>query len=127
MAKIDDGTVDSDRDDKRPATAEEWASINFEPWAHADDEWTPPTNEEWREAAKTHLVTVRLAWAMLYRTKAELVEGLKDLGDECGNQMMDDFASAIHFFESTAKILNLAQTRIICAGTVLEVEGGADD
>jgi hypothetical protein len=91
MAKIDDGTVDSDRDDKRPATAEEWASINFEPWAHADDEWTPPTNEEWREAAKTHLVTVRLAWAMLYRTKAELVQGLKDLGDEYGNQMMDDF------------------------------------
>jgi hypothetical protein len=41
--------------------------------------------------------------------------------------MMSDFMSALHFFESTAKILKLAETRIICAGTVLEVEDGADD
>jgi hypothetical protein len=113
--------------DRKPATAEQWAATDFEAWTHADDEWTPPTNEEWRQIAKTHLVTVRLAWALLYRTKAQLVEGLRELGDEDVNRMMSDFMSALHFFESTAKILKLAETRIICAGTVLEVEDGADD
>ncbi|MDR3425511.1 MAG: hypothetical protein P4M13_10655 [Alphaproteobacteria bacterium] len=113
--------------DQKPATDEQWASIDFEPWTHAADEWTPPTNVEWYEVAKTHLITVRLAWALLYRSKDQLVEGLRELDEEDGNKMMSDFISAIHFFESTAKILKLAETRIICAGTVLEVEDGADD
>jgi hypothetical protein len=113
--------------DQKPATAEQWASIDFEPWTHAADEWTPPTNVEWYEIAKTHLITVRLAWALLYRTKDQLVEGMREFGDEDGNRMMDNFMTAIHFFDSTAKILKLAETRIICAGTVLEVEAGADD
>jgi hypothetical protein len=113
--------------ENKPATAEQWAAIDFEPWTHAADEWTPPTNVEWHEIGENHLVTVRLAWALLYRTKDQLVEGLRELGEKDVNRMMDDFMSATHFFESTAKILNLAQTRIICAGTVIEVEDGADD
>jgi hypothetical protein len=116
--------------DEKPATAEERAAIDFKPWVHADDEWTPPTEEEWREVAKTHLVTVRLAWHALYKTKAEMVTINREMDEELGRQLMEAFRTAIHFFESTAKILSLAETRIICAGSVVEIEqgeGGDDD
>jgi hypothetical protein len=31
----------------KPMTAEQWAALNFEPWTHKEDEWKPPTDEEW--------------------------------------------------------------------------------
>lgn len=112
--------------DEKPATAEEWAALDFQPWTHADDEWTPPTNEEWNQFRRNHLTTVRLAWISLYKTKAELMEIIKGIGDDGCGQLFNRFTKTTYFLERTAQILHIAEARLIAAGTVLEVEGGAD-
>jgi hypothetical protein len=35
--------------EEKIATAEQAAAVEFKPWQHAEDEWVPPSNEEWIE------------------------------------------------------------------------------
>jgi hypothetical protein len=61
-------------------TDEQCAAFDFEPWAHRPDDWQPPTNEQWHKMALTYLPTVRITWLMLFKTKAELMEMIEQIG-----------------------------------------------
>ena len=99
------------------------ASLDFEPWEHTPDEWVPPTNAEWAKLANPHLVTVRMAWVMLHKTKPEMMTIVDTMDEETGRQMMDGFVGTINFFTGMLAIMESAEARIHCAGAaVIESE-----
>jgi len=114
--------------EERAATAAEMAAMNFEPWSAEDLEaFTPPSNVEFNKLGQAHLPTVRIAWLTLAKTKPELVEMLRKIDNEIGVQLMDGFVSATAFFQQALTILENAEARILCAGSVIEIEDGEDD
>jgi hypothetical protein len=58
------------------------AEMEFEPWKHKPDEWTPPNGKEWDEAAKALLLPAHVAWATMFKTKGEMAAIVKEIGDE---------------------------------------------
>ncbi len=84
----------SDTAGEQLATPEQMAAMSFEPWFHVADEWTPPTNKEWADAGRELLPCVRLAWCLLYKTKAELEASLEAIEEEVFDDMMDGFSNA---------------------------------
>lgn len=61
---------------------EAMAAIDFEPLKDLPSTWQPPTNLQWTELANPHLISVRLAWLTLQKSKGELVDMASELGDE---------------------------------------------
>jgi hypothetical protein len=107
-------------ENEQPLADEQWAALNFEPWTHKPDEWKPPTDKEW--ADDTRLSTVRLAWHLMYKTKAELVAGAAKMGDDDNVRLIEGMAEAREFFERCVGVLTFAESRLICAGTVVELK-----
>jgi hypothetical protein len=103
-----------------PMTDEQWAAMNFEPWTHNEDEWEPPTDKEWADDIR--LPTVRLAWHLMHKTKAELVAGAAKMEDKDGVRLIDGIAEAREFFERCVGVLQSAEVRLICAGTAVSQE-----
>ncbi len=98
-------------------TDEQLAAMTFEPWKHEPDEWKPPSNEQWARLANPYLVSVRMAWLTLYKTKPELVEMIQGMDrdgifEPYGNGIRD----SIDFFKAFLVVLEAAEARIICAG-----------
>lgn len=112
MAKTDNST-------EMPATLDQMASLNFEPWKHEEGEWTPPSDEEWARLANPYLVTVRIAWLVMHKSKPELIEMLDALEDDAGHDMKDRFIGTIEWFKGMLAILEGAEARILCAGAVV--------
>ena len=107
-------------------TDEELAAMDFEPWQHVPGEWTPPSNVEWSKLANPYLVSVRMAWLTLYKTKAELVEMIEGMDREgifepYGNGIRD----SIDFFRAFLVVLEAAEARVICAGLNARESDGA--
>ncbi|SDU42320.1 hypothetical protein [Stappia sp. ES.058] len=101
-------------------TDEDFAAMDFEPWQHEPDEWKPPSNEEWARLANPYLVSVRMAWLTLFKTKPELMEMIAGMDREgifelYGNGIRD----SIDFFKAFLAVLEAAEARIICAGLSL--------
>lgn len=59
---------------------------------------------------------------MLGKTKPELVKIMRGFDDESGRSLMDGFISATAFFKQALTILEKAEARILCAGSVIEIE-----
>ncbi len=118
MADFSDTSNSPDsHNDRSVATEREWAAINFEPWVHTDDEWKPPTNEQWAKLANPHLVILRIAWITMFKTKSEVMGIVRDLDEETGADLMDRFTYTRDFFKGMLAIMEGAEARIICAGT----------
>lgn len=109
-------------------TDEQLAVMTFEPWKHEPDEWTPPSNKQWARLANPYLVSVRMAWLTLYKTKPELVAMIEGMNREgifipYGNGIRD----SIDFFKAFLVVLEAAEARIICAGLSIEDEEDAGE
>lgn len=107
-------------------TDEQFAALDFEPWQHEPDEWKPPSNEQWARLANPYLVSVRMAWLTLYKTKPELVEMIQGMDREgvfepYGNGIRD----SIDFFKAFLVVLEAAEARIICAGLTIPYDEDA--
>ena len=105
-------------------TARELAAFNFEPWQHGPDDRPPPSHEEWMKMAKTHLFVLHMAWGAMFKTKAELMTHLERLDNDTGLALMQGFTTATAFFECMLALLNGAETRILVAGSALELQDG---
>ncbi|HEY8065618.1 MAG TPA: hypothetical protein VIF40_12990 [Methylosinus sp.] len=103
------------------ATSANVAALDFRPWEHRADEWTPPSNAEWASLANPYLITIRLAWLTLFKTKPEVMKIVESMNDDDGRQMMEGFVDTIDFFKSTLAILQNAEARILCAGAAVIV------
>ena len=98
-----------------PASIEEMATVEFTPWARHDSEWTPPSNEEWTSLANPHLISVRLAWLTLHKSKGELIEAAEHLGGEALMDLVGQIGRSADRFEGLRQLLASAETRIMCA------------
>jgi hypothetical protein len=107
-----------------PATVAEFAALEFEPWQHKADEWTPPTNEEWERLANPHLITIRIAWLILHKSKAELVDMVAELFDDEGDVGPETFErlhDTAEWLRGLLKLVRGAEARLCAAGAVLEL------
>lgn len=102
-----------------PAPAEldlhEMAAIDFEPLTDLPATWQPPTNLQWSELANPHLISVRLAWLMLQKSKADLIGAVSALGDDASMELVAQIGRSADWFEGLHKLLASAECRIMCA------------
>ena len=96
-------------------TLKQMAEIKFEPWKHMPDEWKPPNSKEWSEAAKELLMPAHIAWAIMFKTKEEMVTIAKDIGDENLEGTLKGIINARRFFHNFVVIIDAAETRLMCA------------
>jgi hypothetical protein len=99
------------------ATEAEAATLNFEPWRGEIDFELLPNNEQFTEDGLGHLRICRFAVVTMYKTKAELAEMLGQMEDEEGYALMNGFIAAKDFFSRFVEFLDLAEARIIVAGS----------
>ncbi|MCV9935890.1 hypothetical protein OIU35_05905 [Boseaceae bacterium BT-24-1] len=102
-----------------PATEDQWASMEFEPWKHEPGEWGPPSNKEWADMTNPYLISIRLAWITLYKTKPELIDIIDRMESEVGIEFLESIEATLQFFKGIVMILEAAEVRFLCAGATL--------
>lgn len=100
----------------------EMAALDFGPVKELAEGWSPPTNLEWARLANPHLISVRLAWLTLQKSKDELVAMTDELGDDALTELVDQIGRSADWFEGLHKLLASAECRIMCAYAVLNAE-----
>lgn len=91
------------------------AAVAFEPWQPLSDGWAPPSNAEWAALANPHLISVRLAWLTLHKTKEELIAVAAQLGEAELEELVGQIGRSADWFEGMHKMLASAECRIMCA------------
>src|SRR5690349_15467280 len=91
------------------------AHLDFEPWKQTDDSWAPPTNEEWTLLANPHLISVRMAWLALHKSKGELVAVANELGDDGLMELVRQIGQSADWFKGLQQVLESAECRLMCA------------
>ncbi len=105
-----------------PAPAEFAAALEFEPWDRQSGGWCPPTNAEWNEIGKWLLRTVRVAWLMMFKTKAELVETIEAMDrEDVLLETIERFRCAEETLEGFLQVVRAASGRSACACAVIEL------
>lgn len=100
------------------------AALAFEPWQPLSDGWTPPSNAEWSALANPHLISVRLAWLTLHKSKEELIAVAAQLGDEGLQELVGQIGRSADWFEGLHKLLANAEARLVCVYPALpDAEG----
>ena len=107
---------------KRKGDATKIAEINFQPISRKTlKRLQSVTDEDWLN----HLVTIRLAFVALSKTKEELKEvARKALADDQFNSI-EGFQSSIEFLSVGVEFLTAAKARLLCAGLAVIEEGEA--
>lgn len=91
------------------------AAVAFEPWQPISDGWAPPSNAEWAALANPHVISVRLAWLTLHKSKEELIDVAAQLGEVGVEEMLGQIGRSSDWFEGMHKLLASAECRIMCA------------
>lgn len=104
------------------ATVEELAALDFEPWQHVTDEWTPPPNDEWAKMMAGQIVSVRLAWRTMYKSKAELMDMFEALDDSEAEEFVKKLANSADFFLGLHEFLHSAEIRLMCAAAAASLQ-----
>lgn len=96
-------------------TIEDLAAVAFEPWPHGAEEWKPPSNDQWAHLANPHLISVRLAWLTVHKTRDELIAMADTLGDDGVAELVAQIGRSADWFKGMHELLSGAERRIICA------------
>lgn len=91
------------------------ARFDFQPWTHHDIEWTPPSNAEWTSLANPHLISLRLAWLTLHKSKPELIAIADQLGDDGVMELIAGIGRTTDWFKSLHEVMLAAECRIMSA------------
>jgi len=111
-------------DTDKPATLEDYASADWEPWSPGALD-SVPSNKQWPELANPHhLVMVRLAVRAMTMTRAEVIELVRNLARDPDPDGVDaDMCKSVtekmrissEWFSAFAEVLDAARTRLLCA------------
>jgi len=122
-ASMMSANADAARNAAEAQEDEDFSALEFEAWTHSPDEWTPPTNKEWAELANPHLVCVRLAWTIMFKTKSELIQSASELIEEPSDSegsmlidIIDRLGYTSDYLKALLQIVEGAQLRVMCAG-----------
>ena len=111
----------------RPATIEDYAALNWEPWKYEEDKREPPSNEELTKLAGLHLISAHIAWAMAHQSKPELIETFRVMSSTDGHEViLGNMQLASDFFGGLHKLIDVGMIRYMSAGAVV-VESSAND
>ena len=102
-------------------TLAEFAATPFEAWMRNPDGWSPPNAEEWATIGTELIVTVRLAFELLHKSKPELVDIMRDHSDSAG-ELIEPIPEMIQQLEIWIQILSGAHTRVLVAAAAVETE-----
>jgi len=91
------------------------AKLDFAAWDTETFDWTPPSNTEWAALANPHLISVRLAWLAVHKSKAGLASVAAQLGDAGMVEMVSQIGQSADWFERLQKLLATAEARLMCA------------
>lgn len=91
------------------------AALDFGPVEELAKGWLPPTNREWAQLANPHLISIRLAWLTLQKSKDELLAMADELGDQAVIELVGQIGQSADWFEGLHKLLAGAECRIMCA------------
>ena len=110
-----------ERVEEQDMSTEELAATDFTAWIHEKDEWTPPSNIEWAELANPHLIMVRVAWHMLHKSKAELIEMVERMSREESDEnflisTLDSLHHTADWFRGMLSMCDAAVSRLVVAG-----------
>jgi len=108
--------------ESEPASIETMAALEFAPWQRHAGEWTPPSNAEWVNLANPHLVTLRLAWLTLHKSKGELIGVANQLGDEALMDLVGEIGQSADWFKGLHELLSSAECRLMCAHAAASTE-----
>src|SRR3977135_1473192 len=102
------------------ATAEELAALEFEPFsaALAAAMYRNFSADRWTEECLDHGIALRFAYAVLTKTKDELVEIVEQVDRDLpgGNaELLNTFKGSRERFEALAALLKAAETRQLSA------------
>ena len=92
--------------------------MNFEPLTI--DEM--PTYDEWCAMANGHAITLLIAWLILGKSKEEVKEIVRKLDDAPMTDLFDGLNSAEKTFGHFRWVVKSALTRLIVAGSAVELE-----
>jgi hypothetical protein len=104
-------------------TAEEAAALDFEPWPGKPDDLITDGS---RRAMETNRITTLLATLLMFKTKSELVEWIRE-DFETADELMKQIWEAQSSLQAAMDVLSGAEARLICAGSVLELEDRGDN
>lgn len=113
-------------DDETPATFAQMAALEFEP-ERLDLEALPSA----AHLNNPYMVSVRLAAVTLTKSKADLIEIVRGLGGDTpeGGElwpMVQQLQGAQALFKGFVDMLSAAETRLLCAASVIAVELGLE-
>jgi hypothetical protein len=95
-------------------TVEQAAAIDFEPWQE-DPAFKVPTL---KEIENPHLIRCRLAYAMMHKTKPDMVELFSDAESRpIVLKTIGDLEESRKFFVAAARLIEQANLRLIIAGS----------
>ncbi|UCI17039.1 hypothetical protein FJ970_18065 [Mesorhizobium sp. B2-1-8] len=105
-------------------TDDEFMALDWAPWEHQEGEFVPPTNQQWYDEVNPTLISIRIAWTIMYKTKAELIEMLGGLDNEKGAdedktmavEMYERIAQAAERIDALHDVLHGARSRLMIAG-----------
>jgi hypothetical protein len=99
-------------DSEALATMADYAAMAFEPLSKEDLEAIkPPDNKEWGAHAKN----LRVACLMLGKTKEEMKEVARRLGDQEGEEIFYSFDCTAKLLRGYADAVETADARLLCA------------
>ena len=81
--------------------------MDFEPWRHAEGDWEPPSNKEWTGT----LITIRLAYATMFRSKAQLIDMVVK-EEEAAMDMAEAVFNVADFCKGLSALMDAAETRL---------------
>jgi hypothetical protein len=102
------------------------AAMDFEPWNPVEG-WEPPGRDNWRDHSQQFLM-LRIAWGMVFRPKADVVEFVRSLwfDEETQDQelvkLIDGFRDADGYFQALHEIITAAQARLLSATSAVVLE-----
>jgi hypothetical protein len=99
------------------ATAEQIAEVDFEPWVHTKGiDWEPLTDEELAAETRGALITLRLAWHMMHKTKAQLEEASLSLEEQGEMEpLVREFMRSHQIFKACFDVMEAANLRFMSA------------
>ena len=105
-----------------PCTAQQAAALDFQPWSGKPEDLI---TDGGRGAMESNRLTILFATYLMFKTKPELVDWIDEHLEEADTLMRGIWA-AQSSLKAALDLLDGAEARMICAGSVLELEDEPD-
>jgi hypothetical protein len=115
--------VDDDTSTGEPATHDQLAALDFEPWAGKSEGTEGLTGDNWMR----HRVAVIFAHATMFMSKRRLIELHRDTDPDHVDQLMATIFETAEWLKAVALMMEGAQTRLIASACAAVDEGVIGD